>query len=132
MAKKPVVYFGTDVTKKYEIDSEQWFEHKKMNEGQKRQYESHINTEYKMNQSTQEMTMNMKVAAERKELFDVAIISYKVLWGNDKTFKEGRKINGVWDNQTQWENIRDDMPSDMALEIQKDIMDLNNLMDKKK
>jgi len=132
MAKKPNIYFGTDVTKKYEVDDGQWFEHKKMNEGQKRLYESKTNNEYKMNPNTQEMTMNLKVGEERQAMFDVVVISYRVLWGNEDTFKEGKKVNGNWDDQAQWEEVRDGMPSDLALKLQEDIADLNNLLNKKK
>lgn len=132
MAEKPQVYFGTDVTRKYFLpDKVQFFEHKKMNEGQKRLYESMTNNEWKMNQVTQEISMNMKLAEERRALFDVAVIAYKIYWGNAETIYEGRKINGSWDNPEQWEKVRDEMPSDLALEIQSDIIDLNNLIKKK-
>lgn len=133
MAEKPQIYFGTDVIKKYFLpDKVQFFEHKKMNEGQKRLYESMTNNEWKMNQTTQDITMNVKVAEERKALFDTTIVAYKIYWGNAETVYEDKKINGNWNNLEQWEKVRDEMPSDLALEIQSDIIDLNNLIGKKK
>jgi len=125
MAEKPKIYFGTDVTKKYEIDKEQWFEHKKMNEGQKRLYESMTSQAVKMNQATQEISMNMQLGEDRKALIDVCVIGYKILWGNIETVYEGRKVNGSWDNQSQWEKVRDEMPSDIAMGLYEDIMELN-------
>jgi len=125
MAEKPKIYFGTDVTKKYEIDKDQWIEHKKMNEGQKRLYESMNSQSVKMNQVTQEISMDMKLGEDRKALLDVAVVGYKIYWGNEETVYEGKKVNGSWDNQSQWEMVRDEMPSDIAMGLYEDIMELN-------
>lgn len=125
MAEKPRIYFGTDVTKKFEVDKDQWFEHKKMNEGQKRLYESMTSQRITMNQQTQEVAMNMQLGEDRKALLDVAVIGYRIFWGNGETVYEGKKINGLWDNPPQWELVRDGMPSDLAMGLYEDIMELN-------
>lgn len=127
------VYFGVDVTKKFLLgDKEQYIEHKKMNEGQKRQYESMTSQSIKMNQETKDITMDMRLGEDRKALIECTVIGYSILWGADCTLMTGKKINGAWDNTTQWEQIRDEMPSDIAMELFNDIVDLNNIGDKKK
>jgi len=130
MAEKPKIYFGTDVTKKFIIDKDQWLEHKKMNEGQKRLYESLTSQEIKMNQATQEISMDMRLGEDRKALFDCTVIGYRILWENADTVLEGKKENNSWTDQAQWEKIRDGMPSDIAMGLYEDIADLNGFKKK--
>jgi hypothetical protein len=103
-----------------------------MNEGQKRKYESMTSQAIKMNQETKEISMNMQLGEDRKSLFECTVVGYDILWGAEMTSMKGTKVNGAWGNQSEWEKIRDEMPSDIAMELFNDIIDLNNIGDKKK
>lgn len=121
------IYFGTDQKKKVFLPEtkDQYFEIQKMNEGQRRQYEEATNKPISMNQSTQEMTMSINLGQERKALIDASVVSYEILWGKEGVKMSNKKENGVWVDPGAWDKVRDEMPSDIAELIVKEIRELN-------
>jgi hypothetical protein len=121
------IYFGTDQKKKVFLPEtkDQYFEIQKMNEGQRRQYEEVTNKPISMNQATQEMTMSINLGQERKALIDASVIGYEILWGKEAVKMSNKKENGVWVDPTAWDKVRDEMPSDIAELIVKEIRELN-------
>lgn len=121
------IYFGTDQKKKVFLPEtkDQYFEIQKMNEGQRRQYEEVTNKPISMNQATQEMTMSINLGQERKALIDASVIGYEILWGKEAVKMSNKKENGVWVDAGAWDKVRDEMPSDIAELIVKEIRELN-------
>lgn len=121
------IYFGTDQKKKVFLPEtkDQYFEIQKMNEGQRRQYEEVTNKPISMNQATQEMTMSINLGQERKALIDASVIGYEILWGKEAVKMSNKKENGVWVDPGAWDKVRDEMPSDIAELIVKEIRELN-------
>ena len=121
------IYFGTDQKKKVFLPEtkDQYFEIQKMNEGRRIQYEEVTNKPISMNQTTQEMTMSISLGANRKALIDNSVTAYDILWGEEGTKMSNKKENGVWLDQGAWDKVRDEMPSDIAEVIVKEINELN-------
>jgi hypothetical protein len=121
------IYFGTDQKKKVFLPDtkDQWFEIQKMNEGNRRQYEEATNNPISMNQTTQEMTMKISLGANRKALIENSVIAYDILWGDEGTKLSNKKENGIWVDSGAWDKVRDEMPSDIAELIVKEINELN-------
>lgn len=121
------IYFGTDQKKKVFLPEtkDQYFEIQKMNEGRRIQYEEVTNKPISMNQATQEMTMSISLGANRKALIDNSVVSYEIIWGEEGTKMSNKKESGAWLDQGAWDKVRDEMPSDIAEIIVKEINELN-------
>ena len=122
------IYFGTDQKKKVFLPEtkDQYFEIQKMNEGNRRQYEEFTSKPFTMNQATQDMTMSINLGQERKALIDASVISYEILWGVEGTKLSNRKENGTWIDSGAWDKVRDEMPSDIAEVLVKEIRSFNS------
>lgn len=121
------IYFGTDQKKKVFLPEtkDQYFEIQKMNEGRRIQYEEVTNKPISMNQATQEVTMSISLGANRKALIDNSVVSYEIIWSEEGTKMSNKKENGTWLDQGAWDKVRDEMPSDIAEIIVKEINELN-------
>jgi hypothetical protein len=121
---KEKVFFGASEKKKFFLpgSKEQWIEHIKLNEGQRRQYEDATSRKVSYDQAREMVEMDVAVGSDRAALFNAAVVGYNVLV-NDA---DG---NDVWKNGFEasvWEDIQNKMPSEMAQELLEDIRNFNS------
>jgi len=116
------VYFGAEQKKKFYLpeDKEQWIEHKKFNEGQRRQYEDATSRHIEMKED-KTIGMDLAIGTDRKALFDAAVVNYRVLEKDDAG--NIQEITGF--DPAVWERISNKMPGDLAQLLLEDIRDFN-------
>ena len=121
--EKNKVFFGKAKTKKFFLpeDKEQWIEHGKLTEGQRRNYEDQTSHRVAYNNATEVVEMDMSVGSDRKALFDVAVVGYSV-WTEDDAGNESLKT-GFESNDWSW--IQERMDSDVAQALLEDIREFN-------
>lgn len=117
------VYFGAEQKKKFylpETDKEQWIEHRKLNEGQRRQYEDATSRHIEMKED-KTIGMDLAIGSDRKALFDAAVVGYRVLEKDDAG--NVQEVTGY--EQGVWDRISNKMPGDVAQLLLEDIKDFN-------
>ena len=119
MAEKKV-YFGSEQKRKFILPEtkDQYIEHKKLTEGQRRKYEDESSKKVSMDSNTNMIEMEMAIGSDRKALFDAAVVGFRVLR------KEGEEVVEVTD-MNRWDEIRDEMPAEIAQGLLEDIRAFN-------
>lgn len=119
--EKKKVYFGVEERVKYylpETEEEQWIEHKKLKEGERRQYEDSSQKRISMNTQTNMVEMDMALGADRQSLFDAAVVAFKILRNEN-----GEDVEVT--DMSRWPEIRDEMPGDISQSLLESIRELN-------
>ncbi len=114
------VYFGRDQKRKYVLPGtkDQFIEHKKLTEGQLRQYEDASSKKVAMDSTTNVIEMELSIGSDRMALFDAAVVGFRVLREENGEVKEVTDMG-------RWSQIRDEMPSDISRGLLEDIRDFN-------
>jgi hypothetical protein len=128
------VYFGTEEKRKFYLDPDktQWIEHKVMTEGQRQLYNERISEPVTINNTTGESKINVTLGKDRQALIEIAVVGYCILWGEERMTMQDQKVSGMWTNQSQWEQIKNGMPTEIADALILDIYDLNDWLSGKK
>jgi hypothetical protein len=127
------MFFGKPKTKKFYLteDKSQYIEHRKLDEGQRRDYED--STSREMTLKGDEVKLQVLTGSDRKALFNVAVIGYNILVEGD----DGKPVNKTEFNTAEWSKLQEQMDSEMAQALLDDIRSFNSWLlpadsDKKK
>lgn len=105
------IYFGANKTEKFYLDEEQtqWIEYKKLNEGERGQYQDSVAKETEFNQETKTIKLESSIGADRATLARLAVCGYKIFLGEDKWEEEY--------NTGKWVDLYSKMDGDKAQEL---------------
>lgn len=117
------VYFGVQKTETFYIsdDKEQYIVHKKLNEGDRQNFEDQTGRQISFDRSSDEVRMDLSSGKERAVLFNLVMVSYKmkVKEGDKNVIKEGSNV-------AEWEGLIKLMDGDLAQKFLEAIRSLNS------
>lgn len=117
------VYFGVQKTETFYIsdDKEQYIVHKKLNEGDRQNFEDQTGRQISFDRSSDEVRMDLSSGKERAVLFNLVMVSYKmkVREGDKNIIKEGSNV-------AEWEGLIKLMDGDLAQNFLEAIRSLNS------
>lgn len=117
------VYFGVQKTETFYIsdDKEQYIVHKKLNEGDRQNFEDQTGRQISFDRSSDEVRMDLSSGKERAVLFNLVMVSYrmKVREGDKNVIKEGSNV-------AEWEGLIKLMDGDLAQKFLEAIRSLNS------
>ena len=117
------VYFGVQKTETFYIsdDKEQYIVHKKLNEGDRQNFEDQTGRQISFDRSSDEVRMDLSSGKERAVLFNLVMVSYKmkVREGDKNIIKEGSNV-------AEWEGLIKLMDGDLAQKFLEAIRSLNS------
>lgn len=117
------VYFGVQKTETFYIsdDKEQYIVHKKLNEGDRQNFEDQTGKQISFDRSSDEVRMDLSSGKERAVLFNLVMVSYKmkVREGDNNIIKEGSNV-------AEWEGLIKLMDGDLAQKFLEAIRSLNS------
>ena len=121
--EKEKVFFGKSKTQKFYLpgSKDQWIEHGKLTEGQRRKYEDTTSHRVAYNNTTEVVEMDMSIGSDRKALFDVAVVGYNILVEGD----DGTAITKNSFDAGEWSIIQEKMDSNVAQLLLEDIREFN-------
>jgi len=120
------IYFGVKKTKKFFLDDskEQWIEHKKLNEGERSDYQDSVGGIIKMEQNTGKAEMEIRAGRDRTELLKIAVIGINVA-----VIEDGNTV--IKNSIDEWEKLYAEMDSDIAEALHQDVLEFNGWFKKK-
>ena len=120
------IYFGVKKTKKFFLDDskEQWIEHKKLNEGERSDYQDSVGGIIKMEQNTGKAEMEIRAGRDRTELLKIAVIGINVA-----VIEDGNTV--IKNSIDEWEKLYAEMDSDIAEALHQDVLEFNGWLKKK-
>jgi len=121
-SNKEQIYFGVQKNETFYFpeDKEQFIVHKKLNEGDRQNFEDQTGRQISFDRSSDEVRMDLSSGKERAVLFGLVMVSYKikVKEGNKNVVKEGSDAG-------EWKNLVKLMDGDLAQKFLEAIRDLN-------
>jgi hypothetical protein len=117
------VFFGVKKTAKLFLDKEktQYIEYKKLNEGERIEYQDAISGKVSMDQSTGKAEIESKTGSDKKAMVKLSVIAFKVLFG------EGAEEVS---DMTRWDELYSQMDGDMAEKLYEAIGEFNGFKKK--
>lgn len=117
------VFFGVKKTEKFFLDKErtQFIEYKKLNEGERLEYQDAISGKVTMDQTTGKAEIESKTGSDKKALVKLSVIGFKVLFG-----LEAEEVS----NMDRWEELYVQMDGDMAEKLYEVIGEFNGFKKK--
>ena len=121
------IYFGVKKTKKFFLDDskEQWIEHKKLNEGERSDYQDSVGGIIKMEQNTGKAEMEIRAGRDRTELLKIAVVGFNVMVLGDDGVPVAKN------SLDEWEKLYVEMDSDIAEALHQDVLEFNGWLKKK-
>jgi hypothetical protein len=121
-SKKEVCYFGVQTTSTFRFpgDDEQFVVLKRLNEGERQQYEDQTGRQVSFDRNSDEVRMDMSSGRDREVLFKLVMVKYKVKIKEGDSFetKEGNDV-------ATWEKLIKIMDGDLAQKFLDAIKELN-------
>ena len=121
-SKKEVCYFGVQTTKTFFFpnDEKQYVIIKRLNEGERQQYEDQTGRQVAFDRNSDEVRMDLSSGKDREVLFKLVMVKYRV------TVKEGDKFETKeGDDVATWEGLIKLMDGDLAQKFLDVIKELN-------
>lgn len=120
---KEQVYFGVKKTETFYLseDKEQFIVHKKLNEGDRQQFEDLTGRQVSFDRSSDEVRMDLSSGKERAVLFKLVMVSYKI-----KIEEDGKNVVKEGSNIGEWEGLIKLMDGDLAQKFLEAIRNLNS------
>jgi len=117
------VFFGVKKTAKFFLDKEktQFIEYKKLNEGERIEYQDAISGKVTMDQATGKAEIESKTGSDKKALVKLAVIGIKVLVGEG-----AEEVSDI----TRWDELYSQMDGDMAQALYDTIGEFNGFKKK--
>ena len=121
-SKKEVCYFGVQTTKTFFFpnDEKQYVIIKRLNEGERQQYEDQTGRQVAFDRNSDEVRMDLSSGKDREVLFKLVMVKYRIV------VKEGDKFETKeGDDVATWEGLIKLMDGDLAQKFLDVIKELN-------
>lgn len=117
------VFFGVKKTAKFFLDKEktQFIEYKKLNEGERLEYQDAVSGKVTMDQATGKAEIESRTGSDKKALVKLSVIGFKVLFGS-----EAEEVSDM----NRWEELYAQMDGDMAEKLYEAIGEFNGFKKK--
>jgi hypothetical protein len=117
------VFFGVKKTAKLFLDKEktQFIEYKKLNEGERIEFQDAISGKVSMDQTTGKAEIESKTGSDKKKMVNLAVIGFKVLFGEN-----AEEVSDM----ARWDELYAQMDGDMAEKLYEVIGEFNGFKKK--
>lgn len=117
------VFFGVKKTQKFFLDKEktQYVEYKKLNEGERIEFQDSISGKVTMDNSTGKAEIESKTGSDRRALVNLAVIGFKVMIDG---------ADGEVSDMARWSELYEIMDGDMAQKLFDEISEFNGFKKK--
>lgn len=118
------VFFGVKKTEKFFLDKEktQFIEYKKLNEGERIEFQDKISGKVTMDNVTQKAEIESKAGSDRRSLVNLAVIAFKVLVKEEDIVEVS--------DMSRWAELYEKMDGDLAQELYDRIAEFNGFKKK--
>ena len=118
------VFFGVKKTEKFFLDiaKTQFIEYKKLNEGERIEFQDKISGKVTMDNVTQKAEIESKTGSDRRSLVNLAVIAFKVLVKEEDIVEVS--------DMSRWAELYEKMDGDLAQELYDRIAEFNGFKKK--
>lgn len=116
------VFFGVKKTEKFFLDKEktQFIEYKKMNEGERIDFQDSISGKIVLDQATGKAEVDSKTGSDRRALVNTAVVGFKVMLTDDEFVSD----------MSKWSELFEQMDGDLAQILYDKISEFNGFKKK--